>query len=202
MDSYCVYAYVFDNGMTYVGLTRQDPKRRDEQHRSAKRTRRTAVQLYARSQNLPVPDMFVLYTELSKTEAQQTEYLLTQAVDLKFRLNKAPTGVGIGSTGKPEGLAMTPEERVKRRIERRSANKERIAEYQADYYRANRERILAYHARYRKDHAERIAKYEATYRKTHKCRTSNYRKAHREQMAKAEAAYHAAYRKRKKLENE
>lgn len=96
---YSVYAYVFDDGRTYVGLT-MNPEHRDSKHRH---DHDSAVYRYWKSSEQEhFPDMTVLRDNLTAEEAQGLEGLLADAVDPALRLNTACTGVGVSALGTPD----------------------------------------------------------------------------------------------------
>lgn len=87
-----VYAYVFDDGHVYVGLT-NDPKNRNASHRNS---RNSAVYGYwTETGRKDFPDMFVLCDGLTLEEACRAETVLVNAVVPELRLNK----VGGGNPG-------------------------------------------------------------------------------------------------------
>ena len=97
--AYSVYAYVFDDGHTYVGLT-LNPETRHSGHKC---NPDSAVHRYWKSSGQDhFPDMTVLRDNLTAEEAQGLEGLLADAVDPALRLNTAPVGVGVGALGTPD----------------------------------------------------------------------------------------------------
>lgn len=107
---YVVYAYVFDDSKTYVGLTSSVDTRR-RAHRSGKRT--TAVMRYSLATGLPVPAMLILYRDLSASEAQRTEDILRSSIDPSLCLNTAATGVGVGSVGTVGEIRRSKEDKAR-----------------------------------------------------------------------------------------
>lgn len=109
---YSVYAYVFDDGHTYIGLT-ISPEMRDCRHRHGANS---AVYRYWKDSGQEhFPDMTVLRDNLTAEEAQGLEGLLADAVDPALRLNTGRTGVGIGLLGTPD---LSEERTRKMRIRR------------------------------------------------------------------------------------
>ena len=93
---YVVYAYVFNDGHTYIGATK-NPKRRHAEHGSPRRG--TAVSKFASLRGLPIPDMLILYDGLTDVEARKTEDLMRMNVPADLCLNVAKTGPKTGSVG-------------------------------------------------------------------------------------------------------
>lgn len=110
---YCVYAYVFNDGHAYVGLT-ICPETRHSGHRNG--TGSSVYKYWKKSGQKFFPDMTVLYEKLTASEAQLMEDMLANAVSPELRLNTADTGAGIGSLGTPPDLSG---ERVGRMLSRR-----------------------------------------------------------------------------------
>lgn len=110
---YSVYAYVFNDGHTYVGLTIR-PETRHSCHLSS--IGGPVHRYWKESKQEFFPDMTVLYEKLTASEAQLMEDMLANAVTPELRLNTADTGVGIGSLGTPPDLSG---ERVGKMMSRR-----------------------------------------------------------------------------------
>lgn len=106
---YVVYAYVFDDSKTYIGLT-SDVSTRRRAHRDRKRM--TAVMQYSLATGLPMPDMLILYRDLSASEAQRTEDIIRSSIAPSLCLNVAATGVGVGSVGSVSGIRRSKECKV------------------------------------------------------------------------------------------
>ena len=72
MHCYYVYAYVFNDGKTYIGLTR-NPESRAHQHKIKPSDKRmtSAVRRYADMIGVPVPDMLILESGLTDKGAQK-----------------------------------------------------------------------------------------------------------------------------------
>lgn len=85
MNDYKVYAYVFDDGMTYVGLTRLAPEERDKHHRQKKRGSYTSSMMrYADRIGVLPPKMLVLYDGLSETRDEKISQVASdEAPDLR-----------------------------------------------------------------------------------------------------------------------
>ena len=115
MHCYYVYAYVFNDGKTYIGLTR-NPESRAHQHKIKPSDKRmtSAVRRYADMIGVPVPDMLILESELTDKGAQKLEDLYRQAVPKEYQLNVRPTGIGKGALG-PYHRPVSPEEKKSRR---------------------------------------------------------------------------------------
>jgi len=177
--NYCVYAYVFDDGMTYVGLSRNLKKRKNS-HRSVKHgVPRSAVLRYSILSGLDFPDMLVLETGLDKTEAQRTEDLYVMSLEPEMRLNKAKTGVAVGSLGKPEnGRYLSPRERLEH--EHASAKK---------YRNANKSRIANRVRAYRKDNHEHVSRLNHESYVRNRAHVMEYRKANRKRFAERDRKY-------------
>lgn len=111
--AYSVYAYVFNDGHAYVGLTIR-PETRHSGHKNGADS--PVYRYWKESGQKFFPDMTVLYEKLTASEAQLTEDMLANAVGPELRLNTADTGVGIGSLGVPD----LSEERVGRMLARRT----------------------------------------------------------------------------------
>lgn len=124
---YSVYAYVFSDGHTYVGLT-IDPVRRHSEHSSCENS---AVHRYWKeSQSGHFPDMTVLCDKMTASEAQTLEGMLVDVVDHELKLNTAYTGEGIGSLGVPDmSERRLIEMRVKNARRNRSGLRTRFAVY-------------------------------------------------------------------------
>lgn len=117
MHCYYVYAYIFDDGKTYIGLTR-NPENRAHQHKTRPSDKRMtpAVRRYADRIGVPVPDMLILESGLTDKGAQKLEDLYRQAVPKEYQLNVRPTGIGKGALG-PYHRPVSPEEKKSRRRE-------------------------------------------------------------------------------------
>lgn len=117
MYCHCVYAYVFNDGKTYIGLTR-DPKNRAHQHkiRPSDKKKASAVRRYADMTGVSVPDMLILESGLSARSAQKLEDLYRRAIPKDCQLNVRPTGIGRGALG-PRQRAVSLEEKELRRKE-------------------------------------------------------------------------------------
>ena len=95
----CVYAYFFkETNAVYIGRT---IRKRDRDYQHIFTTDRDTVAKYAKELGLPVPSMLILEESLTLKEGQAKEdywknYYAAQGFTL---LNKAGTGVGIGSLG-------------------------------------------------------------------------------------------------------
>ena len=115
MHRYYVYAYVFDDGKTYIGLTR-NPENRTHQHKisPSDKRRASAVRRYADMIGVPVPDMLILESGLTDKGAQKLEDLYRQAVPKEYQLNVRPTGIGKGALG-PYHRPVSLEEKESRR---------------------------------------------------------------------------------------
>lgn len=206
MESYYVYAYVFDDGSTYIGLTR-NPKMRDKCHRF--RTQRpSSVRKYADKTGADVPDMFILESGLDSTEAQKMEDLYRCSVPKDLQLNIMSTGVGVGSLGFARN-PLTPEERHRRELEAahrrdkkyREQNREAIKEYRRKYntehpekkraqwdryFNKNKDSVYAKHAAYYKKNRDKIRdkhrRYHEAHLAEHRMRQAKYEDAHREEI--------------------
>lgn len=98
---YVCYKYEFtDFHAVYVGLT-MNPSQRDNSHRTAPKGIKSSVFKFAESHKCDIPRMTILHKNLSCKQAQDCEDFYVK----KFRrlewnvLNKARTGVGVGSIG-------------------------------------------------------------------------------------------------------
>lgn len=92
-----VYVYIFkENHAIYVGRT-NNPKRRDHDHIF----HNDSVSNYAKSQNIAIPEMTILYSNLTALESQiKEDEILNQYKDYGwFIINKGKTGAYIGSLG-------------------------------------------------------------------------------------------------------
>lgn len=210
---YYVYAYVFDDGTTYVGLTKS-PKRRDREHRR-KSSKHTAVFKYAKQTGSLIPNMLILESGLCAADAQKYEGLYRDNVSDDLLLNVAPTGRGVGSVGRPE-TTLTPTERRARKIEcsrnYRKANPEKIRKaWTAQSLRRRKRRaelkandpeayakLLADSRRrcnlFYKNHPERyVDKYKRQYRKLKALGLDYYHK-HHERAKEKQAEYRRAHR--------
>lgn len=140
-----VCAYVFDDGKTYIGITRRKPSDRHSEH---KRNPRSSVKTYADRMSSDIPDMLILDRDLDERSAQRLEELYTQAIPPDLSLNRGKTGVGTGSTGQPESTMSPEEKRAKKAAYRRSHRKERN-EYSLKYRREHPEQTKAARSRHR-----------------------------------------------------
>ena len=124
---YSVYAYVFSDGHTYVGLT-IDPVRRHSEHSTCANS---AVHRYWKENwSGHFPDMTVLCDRMTASEAQTLEDMLVSAVDHELKLNTAYTGEGTGSLGVPDmSEKRLIEMRVKNARRNRSGLRTRFAVY-------------------------------------------------------------------------
>ena len=114
---YSVYAYVFGDGHTYVGLT-IDPIRRHSEHSNCVNS---AVHKYWKENwNGHFPDMTVLCDRMTASEAQTLEDMLVGAIDHELKLNTAYTGEGIGALGAPN---MTEKHLLKMRVKNARRNR-------------------------------------------------------------------------------
>lgn len=205
--AYSVYAYVFDDGHTYIGLT-SNLTRRASNHRNPKKA--GAVQRYwVRSAQKSFPDMLVLYTGLSALEAQRTEGLLVDNIAQDLRLNVAPTGPGLGGLGgylerSEEDTRESKELQKKKTIARMTewvrAHPEERKRYMKMYRQRNKELLRskdkAYHFRFRQ---ERLAK-KAEYTRTHKDKKREYDRIYRQSHQEKRKEQMKAWRKKKELE--
>lgn len=96
---HCVYKYVFENyHAVYVGLT-IEPERRDRHHRDG--SNGSSVYRFASSHGVSVPSMQLVASGLRVDEAQaiEDETIKLCREDGWQILNKARTGIGVGSIG-------------------------------------------------------------------------------------------------------
>lgn len=107
---YSVYVYVFDDSKTYVSLTSNVGARR-RAHGDGKKM--TAVMRYSLASRLPIPDMLILYRDLSASEAQRTEDIIRSSIAPSLCLNTAATGVGVGSIGSTSGIRRSKENKAR-----------------------------------------------------------------------------------------
>ena len=205
--AYSIYAYVFDDGHTYIGLTKC-PSRRASNHRSPDSN--SAVQRYWKTSGQDVfPEMLVLYNGLSASEAQRTEGLLVDCISQCMRLNVAPTGIGVSGLG--GRLERTDEEiREAKRLQRRkavermtkwvSAHQEARKAYMKEYRRKNRsslaERNKKYHIRFRKERLLQMAEYARTRKDKKREYDKNYRQLHREKRNEQTKAWRKEHQER------
>lgn len=202
--AYSVYAYVFDDGHTYIGLTK-DPRRRDYCHRysSENPAKDSSVMRYwKKSGQKCFPDMLVLYDGLSATEAQRTEGILVEAVEPGVSLNKAKTGVGSGGLGSRP--AKTEEERELAKSIRAEKHRQFNREYRLrhldairkcmkTYKRTHREKIRSFGKRYYSRHRETInEKARARYNQLNSP-TRDYKKAYRQEHREEIHTRHKEY---------
>ena len=191
--AYSVYAYVFDDGHTYIGLTK-DPKKRALGHKSGKST---VFRFWTISGRKDFPIMLVLYDGMSSSEAQRTEDILVNCIELAKRLNKAATGVGSGSLG--GGNADRTEVEQRRAKEHK---RERNRAYSRAYYWKHHEQALVKNKAYRQSHRERkrelersekYREYQKVYRKNHRRdisrKNEEYRRAHLEKFREWSKVY-------------
>lgn len=204
--AYSVYAYVFDDGHTYIGLT-SNPTRRASSHRNHKAS---AIQRYwIRSAQKSFPDMLVCYTGLSALEAQRTEGLLVDNIAQDMRLNVAPTGQGLGGLGgyleqSEEEIRESKELQKKKAIARSTEWVRAHSEERKRYMKMYRQRTLellrskdkAYYFRFKQ---ERLAK-NAEYARTHKDKKREYDRIYRQSHQEKRKEQMEAWRKRKELE--
>lgn len=187
--AYSVYAYVFDDGHTYVGLTR-NLKKRALGHKCEKSA---VFRFWAKSGQKDFPLMLVLYGGMSSSEAQRTEDILVNCIEPAKRINRAMTGIGSGSLG---GHANWTEEEQRYARERRS-KKNRA--YAKDYHRKHRERILTKQKAYRQDHREKIRKLAKDYAELHKAEKREYHriywKKHKKELSRKNKEYYRAHLK-------
>ena len=122
-----VYAYVFSDGHTYVGLT-LDPVRRHSEHSTCANS---AVHRYwKKNWSGHFPDMTILCDRMTASEAQTLEDMLVGAVDNELKLNTAYAGEGTGSLGVPDlSKRRLIEIRVKNARRNRSGLRTRFAVY-------------------------------------------------------------------------
>lgn len=185
--AYSVYAYVFDDGHAYVGLT-NNLKQRSYNHRyDNKRQERSSpvLKYWKKSGQETFPDMLVLYDGLSAGEAQRTEGLLIGALDPDLVLNKAPTGPKVGSLGGKPRLS----------AEERKAAKERRRKYNSAYSRKRREKPgfrLKRHEQdleYRKRHKAEIRKRQREWSERNRERRKEYYLKNRKRLLEKCKAY-------------
>ena len=104
-----VYSYYFEEyNAIYIGRTIR-PRKRDREH--IFNTQNDVVARFALEHNCPVPSMFILEEKLSLEKGQEREdywvnYYKKQGY---FVLNRAKTGIGIGSLGTIGGIKWTKE---------------------------------------------------------------------------------------------
>lgn len=203
--AYSVYAYVFDDGHTYVGLT-TDPVKRAKNHRNPRSN--SAVQRHwSTSEQKTFPDMLTLYSGLSSSEAQRTEGLLVSNVTPDMRLNIAPTGPGVGGLGgclerSEEEIRIAKELQRKKAIARArkwaqshpGARRQYMKEYRQKHLDHLRAQDRIYHVRLRK---ERLAKM-AEYTKAHKEEKRKYDKIYRQLNSEKRKEQIKAWRQRKR----
>ena len=98
MHCYYVYAYVFNDGKTYIGLTR-NLENRAHQHKisPSDKRRASAVRRYADMIGVPVPDMLIPESGLTDKGAQKLEDLYRQAVPKRISAQRASDGNRKGS---------------------------------------------------------------------------------------------------------
>lgn len=196
--NYTVYCYVFDDGMTYIGLTRGRPLERHWLHRSRKKHKngqlKSAVHRYKEKSGLPFPDMFVLEDGLTKAEAQRYEDIYVTSIDPSMRLNVGKTGVGVGSIGLPEnGERLSDAEKKAKKSannkkyhrQHREEIRKRKAVTRRKWYLKNRERLKAYSSAYYKSHPDVVAAYLERNKERLRAYRYEYNRAYRQKRKKS-----------------
>lgn len=176
---YCVYTYVFPDGMTYVGLTCNPHKRNKEHLRKTK----SAVFRHHIATGLSIPEMSVLTEMLEGPVAQQVEHDTLMAVPAENRINKAPTGRGTGSLGWTK-KRMTPDLIKAWFRDYWARNKEKLSAAGKVYYQQHREERLAYQRRYKAANREKVL---AAKRENYKKHREHYREANHRRYLKNKA---------------
>ena len=205
MRCYYVYAYVFDDGKTYIGLTK-NPKNRAHQHRlrSLDKKKTSAVRRYADMTGAPVPDMLILESELTAENAQKLEDLYRQAIPEEYQLNVRPTGVGKGALGpchRPVSLEEKESRRRKTEIayypKRNARRRKKLADMKAKDPEAYKEflRKCREHAKwYRMSHRDEIRLKMRLVRRERYARHVDYFHTHHEDWLVHQAEYRAKNR--------
>ena len=192
--AYSVYAYVFDDGHTYIGLTR-GPVKRARNHWNPHSN--SAVRRYWNvSDQNSIPDMLVLYSGLSASEAQRTEGLLVDCISQNMRLNIAPTGIGVGGLG--GWLERTDEEvREAKRSQRRKAV-ERTTKWVNAHQEARKACMKEYRRKNHSSLAEKDKKYHIRFRKERLLQMAEYTRTHKDEKREYDRIYRQLHREKRK----
>lgn len=99
-DAHIIYAYIFDDGHAYVGLT-CNPRARFMSHR---RDSSSAVYQYSLQTGMPTPEPTILETDLNAKEARTKEVEWIERMSERYEMLNRCQGGGLGSLYVPHTL--------------------------------------------------------------------------------------------------